>query len=256
MAAFLFLTALQSVIDSHFEKVLGLSGTSAVSRSGDVHYLRGFSIDNAALLLSVNILALISLRYSTDITLLLGLLVPVVITDVYVVLDSTNRFSLPQQRRLFFILAIVFGAAQAMFIALYTCARYNNYTSPNYDFGIFCNMFSSMVRDFTQTVSCERDAIIQHFAVHFSPIYYLMLPFYFVFRSPLTLQILQAVIVGSGVIPLYLIARRRKLSPALGAALCFAYALYPRAYRRMLVRHARELLSRAAAAVAVLLCRV
>ena len=227
MAAFLFLTALQSVIDSHFEKVLGLSGTSAVSRSGDVHYLRGFSIDNAALLLSVNILALISLRYSTDITLLLGLLVPVVITDVYVALDSTNRFSLPQQRRLFFILAIVFGAAQAMFIALYTCARYNNYTSPNYDFGIFCNMFSSMVRDFTQTVSCERDAIIQHFAVHFSPIYYLMLPFYFVFRSPLTLQILQAVIVGSGVIPLYLIARRRKLSPALGAALCFAYALYP-----------------------------
>lgn len=227
MAAFLFLTALQSVIDSHFEKVLGLSGTSAVSRSGDVHYLRGFSIDNAALLLSVNILALISLRYSTDITLLLGLLVPVVITDVYVALDSTNRFSLPQQRRLFFILAIVFGAAQAMFIALYTCARYNNYTSPNYDFGIFCNMFSSMVRDFTQTVSCERDAIIQHFAVHFSPIYYLMLPFYFVFRSPLTLQILQAVIVGSGVIPLYLITRRRKLSPALGAALCFAYALYP-----------------------------
>ena len=227
MAAFLFLTALQSIIDSHFEKVLGLSGTSAVSRSGDVHYLRGFSIDNAALLLSVNILALISLRYSTDITLLLGLLVPVVITDVYVALDSTNRFSLPQQRRLFFILAIVFGAAQAMFIALYTCARYNNYASPNYDFGIFCNMFSSMVRDFTQTVSCERDAIIQHFAVHFSPIYYLMLPFYFVFRSPLTLQILQAVIVGSGVIPLYLNARRRKLSPALGAALCFAYALYP-----------------------------
>ena len=227
MAAFLFLTALQSIIDSHFEKALGLSGTSAVSRSGDVHYLRGFSIDNAALLLSVNILALISLRYSTDITLLLGLLVPVVITDVYVALDSTNRFSLPQQRRLFFILAIVFGAAQAMFIALYTCARYNNYASPNYDFGIFCNMFSSMVRDFTQTVSCERDAIIQHFAVHFSPIYYLMLPFYFVFRSPLTLQILQAVIVGSGVIPLYLIARRRKLSPALGAALCFAYALYP-----------------------------
>ena len=227
MAAFLFLTALQSIIDSHFEKVLGLSGTSAVSRSGDVHYLRGFSIDNAALLLSVNILALISLRYSTDITLLLGLLVPVVITDVYVALDSTNRFSLPQQRRLFFILAIVFGAAQAMFIALYTCARYNNYASPNYDFGIFCNMFSSMVRDFTQTVSCERDAIIQHFAVHFSPIYYLMLPFYFVFRSPLTLQILQAVIVGSGVIPLYLITRRRKLSPALGAALCFAYALYP-----------------------------
>ena len=227
MAAFLFLTALQSIIDSRFEKVLGLSGTSAVSRSGDVHYLRGFSIDNAALLLSVNILALISLRYSTDITLLLGLLMPVVITDVYVALDSTNRFSLPQQRRLFFILAIVFGAAQALFIALYTCARYNNYASPNYDFGIFCNMFSSMVRDFTQTVSCERDAIIQHFAVHFSPIYYLMLPFYFVFRSPLTLQILQAVIVGSGVVPLYLIACRRKLSPALGAALCFAYALYP-----------------------------
>lgn len=189
--------------------------------------IKVFSADNAALLLSVNLFALLALRYSDDITLLLGLMLPVSITDIYVALDSTDRLSAPSHRRLFFILAVAFGAAQALFIALYTCARYNNYSSPCFDFGIFCNMFASMARDFTQTVSCERDAIIQHFAVHFSPIYYLMLPFYFVFRTPLTLQVLQAVIVGSGVLPLYLIARRRRLSAAVSAALCLAYALYP-----------------------------
>ncbi len=178
VTVFLLLTTLQTMILSQSADAKISAGTDRIC----------FDSDNAALLFSVNLLALVALEkvsyvealnqlVAVDITLLLGLLVPVVITDVYVALDSTNRFSLSQQRRLFFILAIVFGAAQAMFIALYTCARYNNYASPNYDFGIFCNMFSSMVRDFTQTVSCERDAIIQHFAVHFSPIYYLMLPF-------------------------------------------------------------------------------
>lgn len=217
VSAFLLLTALQTAIVSH--------GAGARISAGAGRLC--FDSDNAALLFSVNLLALIALRFSSDITLLLGLLVPVVITDIYIALDSSDRLTLPQSKRLFLILALVFGAAQAVFIALFTCARYLNYSSPCYDFGIFCNMFASMARDFTQTVSCERDAIIQHFAVHFSPIYYLMLPFYFVFRSPLTLQILQAVIVGSGVIPLYFIARRRRLTPPLSAALCLAYALYP-----------------------------
>lgn len=217
VSAFLLLTALQTAIVSQS------AGAQVSAGAGRLC----FDSDNAALLFSVNLLALVALRFSSDITLLLGLLVPVIITDIYVALDSSDRLVLPQSKRLFLILALVFGAAQAVFIALFTCARYLNYSSPCYDFGIFCNMFASMARDFTQTVSCERDAIIQHFAVHFSPIYYLMLPFYFVFRSPLTLQILQAVIVGSGVIPLYLIARRRRLTPPLSAALCLAYALYP-----------------------------
>ena len=34
-------------------------------------------------------------------------------------------------------------------------------------------------------VSCERDVLMSHFAVHISPIYYLLLPFYALFPSPL-----------------------------------------------------------------------
>lgn len=40
--------------------------------------------------------------------------------------------------------------------------------------------------------TCERDRVLSHFAVHVSPIYYLFLPFYALFPSPVTLEVLQA----------------------------------------------------------------
>ena len=54
----------------------------------------------------------------------------------------------------------------------------------------------------------ERNYELSHFAVHFSPAYYLMLPFYMLFPHPATLQILQGIFVTSGIIPVFLIARK------------------------------------------------
>ena len=76
-------------------------------------------------------------------------------------------------------------------------------------------------------VSCERDVLMSHFAVHISPIYYLLLPFYAMFPSPLTLQIGQALIVASGVIPVLLLCKQYKLSSKSSMAMVFLYALHP-----------------------------
>ena len=112
-------------------------------------------------------------------------------------------------------------------IASFTCMRQAAYCTPNFDFGIFCNMFHNMRKTLLPLVTCERDKLLSHFAVHISPIYYLLLPFYALFPSPYTLQIGQAVVLASGVLPLYFLAKNKSLSPKLTAVLMIAYALNP-----------------------------
>ncbi len=92
--------------------------------------------------------------------------------------------------------------------------RYVTFSSPNYDFGIFCQMFYNMRETFSPVTTCERDKLLSHFAVHVSPIYYVFLPFYFVFPSPVTLQVGQTAVLASAAIPVYLLCRHYKLSDA------------------------------------------
>ena len=125
------------------------------------------------------------------------------------------------------IAAAVMAGLLFLFLAILTTLRYLCYHCPNFDFGIFSNMFYHMRTDLTQTVSCERDMLMSHFQVHISPIYYLMLPFYALIPSPITLQVLQAAIVAAGVIPLVGLAKKRGLAPAAVAAMAAVYVLYP-----------------------------
>ena len=53
------------------------------------------------------------------------------------------------------------------------------------------------------------------------------MPFYYIFPSPLTLQIGQAVILASGVVPTLLLAKKFKFSPKASAAVVFIYAFFP-----------------------------
>ena len=119
-------------------------------------------------------------------------------------------------------------AAVACFaVAAIGVYRYASYSAPNFDFGIWCNMFHNMSESGLPNTTCERDGLLSHFAVHFSPIYYLMLPFYMLFPHPATLQILQAVILYSGVVPLCILAKDKGLSDRAAAALGLIYAFYP-----------------------------
>lgn len=128
---------------------------------------------------------------------------------------------------------IMWGAIAALGVAfaLVTGAigvyRYLTYSTPNFDFGLFCNMFYNMAESGVPNVTSERDMLLSHFAVHFSPIYYVMLPFYYIFPSPITLQILQTVIIYSGIIPIVLISRKKGLSTKLTVIVSAIYAAYP-----------------------------
>ncbi len=112
-------------------------------------------------------------------------------------------------------------------IALLTCLRYATYSSPNFDFGLFVNMFHHMRETGLPITSSERDRLLSHFAVHISPIYYLLLPLYFVFPSPYTLQISQALVLAGGMLPLYLLAKHKGLSNKAIILMAVAYAFSP-----------------------------
>ena len=74
--------------------------------------------------------------------------------------------------------AIAAGVLSCAMIAGITCLRYLTFSSPNYDFGLFCNMFYNMAESGLPMVTSERDMLLSHFAVHISPVYYLLLPFF------------------------------------------------------------------------------
>ena len=119
------------------------------------------------------------------------------------------------------------GLISAIVIGVTTCMRYLTFTSPNFDFGLFVNMYHNMTETGLPLISSERDVLLSHFVVHLSPIYYALLPVYALFPSAMTLQISQAVLVASGIIPAILIARHYKLSNGTQIVIALIYATFP-----------------------------
>ena len=130
-------------------------------------------------------------------------------------------------KKTFWCVGIVCGLICGGVISVITCLRYMTFSSPNFDFGIFVNMLHHMKECGAPLCSTERDVMMSHFAVHLSPIWYVLLPFYAIFPSPLTLQIGQAVAVASGVIPVILLCRCRKLSGKSTILATVIYCFYP-----------------------------
>lgn len=119
----------------------------------------------------------------------------------------------------------------AVVLTVFICAivvlRVLIYTAPNFDFGIFCNIYYNLKESFQPLSTCERDTLLSHFAVHFSPILYLLLPVYYIFPSEITLQIAQVVLLMSGAVPLWLLMKKYKLHTTVKFFLTVAYCSYP-----------------------------
>ena len=114
-----------------------------------------------------------------------------------------------------------------VFVSIWTVSRVLCFSTPTYDMGIFSQMFYSMRTTGLPITTVERDGPLSHFMVHVSPIYYLMLPFYCLFPKAETLQVLQAVVLASSVIPLWLLAGRKNLPAWQRTALCALLLFYP-----------------------------
>ena len=152
-------------------------------------------------------------------------LVAVVFTNY--VIGKSNQEKL-EKLPAWFVGTVSFVAAGFVcyFIAITTVARHNTFCTSTFDFGIFVQMFHSMVTDFTAVTTCERSRELSHFCVHASYIYYLLAPFYAIFPEESTLLIAQAVLAMGGIIPLFLIAKNHNFKGVPLLAVNLIYVFY------------------------------
>ncbi|MDR2525854.1 MAG: DUF2079 domain-containing protein [Oscillospiraceae bacterium] len=124
-----------------------------------------------------------------------------------------EHFSLPRvheklRRRGGFAVTVLLFFGMATVLAYASILRYRVYQGTTFDLGVFGQMFASLARGDGMTTTLERNAPLSHFAVHCSPFYYVLLPFYALVPRVEVLLVLQALGVASGVFAVRAIARQ------------------------------------------------
>lgn len=110
---------------------------------------------------------------------------------------------------------LVFGALSSL--------KHLSFNSHAMDLGLYSNsMWNSLNGRLLYNSVIEGS----HFKSHFSPILIALIPFYFLFQSPITLLVIQTIIIGLALIPFYLIAKRN-LDEASTFVLVFSFLLFP-----------------------------
>lgn len=141
--------------------------------------------------------------------------------------NGLTRGTRGTEKKVFFWAAAGLALVFFLTVSAWTVARVLSFSAPTFDFGIFAQMFHSMKTTGLPVTTVERDGPLSHFAVHVSPIYYLLLPFYCLVPRPETLQVLQAAVLASAVIPLWKLGKHHGLTPVCRLLLCAVLLLYP-----------------------------
>lgn len=112
-------------------------------------------------------------------------------------------------------------------MSAWTVGRLMTFNAPTYDFGIFSQMFYNMKTTGIPVTTLERPVTLSHFRVHVSPVYYLLLPFYWIVPHPASLQVLQAAVLVSAVIPMWKLCCLYGLSDVQRVLMCIVLLLFP-----------------------------
>jgi len=107
--------------------------------------------------------------------------------------------------------------------------KHHAFLTSFYDLGIFNQAFWTTLFEhklFYETGDLAFNPVGSFFGTHFSPILFLILPFYAIYPSCETLIVLQTIILAIGAIPVYLMARK-KLGDKLALYVAVLYLVYP-----------------------------
>ena len=118
-------------------------------------------------------------------------------------------------------------ALYVVYLSVVFIYKVKTFDGSTFDIGLFSQMFHRMSTDLTAITTLERDRVLSHFAVHISPIFYLMLPFYKLFPHVETLEVLQIWVVFSAVIPLKLLLSKLNLSKLANILTILWFVLLP-----------------------------
>lgn len=136
--------------------------------------------------------------------------------------DLTERWA----DRLVFVFIFVYG----VIFSGYTIFMYYAFKTYGWDLGIFSQSFWTTLNTgslFHYTLEAYVNPSNNFFGAHFSPILFLVVPFYAIYQSPLTLLVLQSFVIGLAALPLYWIARDKLNSKLWGLTFAAAFLMQP-----------------------------
>ena len=167
--------------------------------------------------------------FAAGLVLLLAYLIYYLVKDEPGMLSFMDRTvdDSPAQYRKRLRAAAFLAIIPAVYFGMLSIARYRTFQASNFDLGIFAQMYEYMARTGMPLTTAERGFLLSHMYVHFSPVFYLFLPIYMIFRNVESLLIIQAVMVFAGVVPLFLICRHYKLKPVMTFLVSCIYLLLP-----------------------------
>lgn len=128
--------------------------------------------------------------------------------------------------RLPFALTVVAATGTVLYFAYYTIQHHYRLQTSSWDLAIFDNMMWNLCRGEWFKASPDLGRTGSHIQFHATFVAYLLLPFYALRQQADTLLFLQALIVGSGAIPLYLLGKLKTQSGFIGLLLAVAYCLH------------------------------
>ena len=141
--------------------------------------------------------------------------------------DKLGISGISVSRKAALIVAAVLFVVTTFVFGYFSSMKYQSYSDFTFDFGIFAQMYERMASSFAPNTTVERSHMMSHFGVHFSPIFYLFLPGYYIFRSPIYLFYVQSAAVAGGIFAVYLICGKLGVSGKLTLAFELMYAFYP-----------------------------
>lgn len=162
----------------------------------------------------------------TDRRVLMSLSMSIVITCFILYIRPKIKLFEQIEKHLKVILGFIF-VVQLTVLMTTMVAKAKIFETPTFDMGIFTQMFHNMAKGLGPVTTLERDRLLSHFSVHFSPIHYALLPIFSLFPRTETLEISQILVVASGVIPTYLITKKLALSPTLQKLWMILYLIMP-----------------------------
>ena len=130
-------------------------------------------------------------------------------------------------KKIFNYSVLSFVILYVVYLSIVVAYKVKTFDGSTFDIGIFSQMFHRMSTDLTAITTLERDRVLSHFAVHISPIFYLLLPFYKFLPHVETLEVLQIWVVFSAVIPLRLLLKRLNFSKSINSLIIAWFVLIP-----------------------------
>ena len=225
------LDKLNGLAQMSFLRVIGITCGLSVLLTAIACFVKTQAFERWGIVSAFAVLALAALRASATWAFLAVCLLVLAILTVFGIYGwdkSLVPVAEPKKaHKAHFWITAILSIAFFLFVSAWTVGRVYSFSSPTFDFGIFSQMFYNMKESGLPMTTVERDGLLSHFAVHVSPIYYLMLPFYWLVPIPATLQVLQAAVITSAVIPLWKIGKQHGLTGAQRMLICAVLLLYP-----------------------------